>query len=73
MDNILSMPAVVNSLIFSGIGIVMLIVAFGVIDIITAKYHLWREIVEKQNIALAILVGSFLIGVAMVIAAAVKG
>jgi len=73
MDTLLSMPSVINALVFSGIGIVMLIVAFVVIDLMTAKYHLWREIVEKQNIALAILLGSFLIGVAMVIAASVKG
>ena len=73
MEVTINMSAVMNSLVFSGIGIVMLIVAFAVIDLITAKYHLWREIVEKQNIALAILIGSFLIGVAMVISAAVKG
>lgn len=73
MQSIINMPGVINSLVFSIIGIIMLIVAFIVIDVITAKYHLWREIVEKQNVALAILIGSFLIGVALVIAAAVHG
>jgi uncharacterized membrane protein YjfL (UPF0719 family) len=67
------MPGVVNSLVFSVIGIVVLILAFAIVDILTKQYHLWREIIEKQNIALAILLGSFLIGVALVIAAAVHG
>ena len=69
----INMPSVVNALVFSGLGIVVLILAFAVIDIITAKYHLWREIVEKQNIALSILIGSFLIGVALIISSAVRG
>ncbi len=73
MQSIISMPGVVNSLVFSVIGIVVLILAFAIVDILTKQYHLWREIIEKQNIALAILLGSFLIGVALVIAAAVHG
>jgi putative membrane protein len=64
---------VVNSLVFSVIGIVMLIAAFVVVDIITPRYHLWREIVEKQNIAMAVLLAGFLLGVAVIIAAAVHG
>ena len=66
-------PAVTNSLIFSAVGIVMLIVAFFVADILTLRYALLKEIVEKQNLALAILMAGFLIGVAMIIAAAVHG
>jgi uncharacterized membrane protein YjfL (UPF0719 family) len=36
-------------------------------------YHLWREINEKQNTALAILVGAMAIGIAIIVAAAIHG
>ncbi len=40
------------------------------IDWIT-PYHLWKEIVEEKNIALAILVGAMSLGICVIIAAAV--
>lgn len=68
-----NMSGIANSLVFSGVGIFMLIAAFVIADILTPRYSLWKEIVEKQNVALSILLGCFLIGVALVIAAAVHG
>jgi uncharacterized membrane protein YjfL (UPF0719 family) len=62
-----------SALEFSVIGIVMLIIAFVIIDVFTPHYHLWKEVVEKQNLALAILLGSFTIGLALIISAAVHG
>ncbi len=73
MDHVINVGAIFNSLIFSGIGIVMLILAFAVVDIITPRYNVWKEIVEKQNQSLAILLSGFLIGVAIIIGAAVHG
>ena len=73
MDSYINMQSVVNSLVFSGIGIVAMVVAFAVVDLITVRYNLWLEIVEKQNLALAVLLGAFLIGTALIIAAAVHG
>lgn len=73
MEVTINLQYVYNSLIFSGIGIIMLIIAFVVADLITPRCSIWKEIVEKQNIAVAILLGSFLVGVAMIIAAAVHG
>ena len=64
---------IVNSLIFSVIGIVVLVLAFVFVDMVTPRYKVWVEIVEKQNLALAILLGAYLIGVAIIIAAAVHG
>ena len=65
--------AIINSLMFSGIGIVVLVVTFVAIDMTNKTYNLWNQIVEKQNVALAILMGSFAIAIAMIIAAAVHG
>lgn len=64
---------IVNSLVFSVIGIVVLMLAFVFVDMLTPRYKVWVEIVEKQNMALAILLGAYLIGVAIIIASAVHG
>jgi len=63
---------VANSVLFSVIGIVIYTIGFIVLDRVT-PYHLWREINEKQNTALAILVGSMAIGLALIISAAIHG
>ena len=63
---------IVNSVIFSLIGVLIYVIGFIVLDKVT-PYHLWREINEKQNVALAILVGSIAIGLALIVAAAIHG
>lgn len=60
----------VNALVFALLGIVIFVVAFMVIDKMT-PYALWKEIVEEQNVALAVLVGAMSIGMCIIIAAAV--
>jgi putative membrane protein len=61
---------VINALAFAGLGILIFIVAFILLDKLT-PYHLWKEIVHEHNIALAILVGSLSMGICLIIAAAV--
>ena len=58
------------ALTFAFIGIVVFVMAFAVIDRLT-PYHLWKEIVEEKNVALAVLVGAMSIGICIIIAAAV--
>jgi putative membrane protein len=62
--------AVANALIYSVLGILIFVIAFLMIDKLT-PYHLWKEIVEDKNIALAILIGALSIGMCIIIAAAV--
>ena len=61
---------VAAALVFAFVGIVIFIVAFLMIDKLT-PYHLWKEIVQEHNTALAILVGAMSIGICIIIAAAV--
>jgi uncharacterized membrane protein YjfL (UPF0719 family) len=61
-----------GSMLYAFIGVVVLLLSFVVIDKIT-PYNLWEEIVEKQNVALSIVVGAMAIGVSVTIAAAVHG
>jgi putative membrane protein len=65
-------PHLVNALVFSFMGLVIFFLGFVTMDWYT-PYNLWKEIVEEQNSALAILVGSISLGICIIIAAAVHG
>ena len=62
--------ALLNAVTYAILGIVIFAVAFVAIDKLT-PYHLWKEIVDDKNVALAILVGALSIGMCIIIAAAV--
>lgn len=59
-----------NALIYAALGILIFVTAFALIDKLT-PYHLWKEIVEDHNTALAILIGAMSIGMCVIIAAAI--
>ena len=61
-----------GSILYALVGVVVFWVSFIVIDRIT-PYKLWEELVEKQNVALAIVVGAMALGVSIIVAAAVHG
>ena len=60
----------VAAIVFAALGIVTFIVAFIVVDRLT-QYDLWKEIIEDQNSALAILIGFVALGLALIIASAI--
>ncbi|MGD0307301.1 MAG: DUF350 domain-containing protein [Candidatus Acidiferrales bacterium] len=60
----------VSAVVFAALGIFVFAAAFFVIDKVT-PYHLWKEIVQEHNIALAILIGTMSIGICIIIASAV--
>ena len=61
-----------GSILYALIGVGMFWLSFVIIDKIT-PYDLWAELVEKQNVALAIVVGSMSLGISIIVAAAVVG
>jgi len=65
-----NMSSLLNALVYSVLGILIFVLAFLIIDKMT-PYHLWKEIVEDKNVALAILIGALSIGMCIIIAAAV--
>ena len=69
MDNLVH--SLVNAVVFSLVGILVFVISFVVMDKLT-PYHLWKEIVQEHNMALAILVGALSIGISLIIAAAVR-
>nr|WP_295778186.1 DUF350 domain-containing protein [Rhodoferax sp.] len=61
---------VLSSLVFALMGVIIFWLCFIIIDKIT-PYDLWGEIVEKQNVALALVVASMSLGICVIIAAAI--
>ena len=66
----MNLSALANALLYSVLGILIFVAAFVLIDKMT-PYHLWKEIVEDKNVALAVLIGALSIGMCIIIAAAV--
>lgn len=64
-------PNVINAVVFAFIGVAVFTICFIVLDKLT-PYHLWKEIVQEHNQALAILVGALSIGICIIIASAVR-
>ena len=63
---------IVGSVMFALICVAIFWLCFVLVDKLT-PYKLWDEIIEKKNIALAIVVGSMCIAIGMIVAAAVHG
>ena len=58
------------SLVYALMGIVIFAVSFIVVDKLT-PYDLWKELVEKQNTAVAFVVGMVALGICIIVAAAI--
>ncbi|MDH3493946.1 MAG: DUF350 domain-containing protein [Acidobacteriota bacterium] len=63
---------VVTTLIFVVIGLIFFGIAFALLNLIT-PFSIRKEIEEDQNTALGIVIGSMLISIAIIIAAATIG
>jgi len=64
------LEVLVTTLIFVFIGLVIFSIAYGVLGFM---YPIKKEIEEDQNTALGIVIGSIMIGLAMIISAAIQG
>ena len=61
-----------GSILFALVGVLVFWISFVLIDKIT-PYDLWREIVEKQNKALAMVVAAMSLGISIIVAADIHG
>lgn len=67
-----TLPALLSTLLYSVIGIIVFVIGFVVLDVLTPG-KLWEEIHQKQNTAVAIFAGAIAIGLAIIVAAAIHG
>ena len=61
-----------SSILFALIGVVIFWLGFVLIDKLT-PYNLWQELVEKQNMALGLVVAAMSLGISIIVAAAIHG
>jgi putative membrane protein len=66
------LPVLVTTLLFVLLGLVIFALAFLVIAKV-APFSVRKELEEDQNIALAIVIASIILGSALIIAAAING
>lgn len=61
-----------STVIFVALGLIVFALAF-LIVVLVAPFSVKKEIEEDQNISLSIIIGAIIIGIAMIISAAIQG
>ena len=61
-----------STVIFVALGLIVFSLAF-LIVVLVAPFSVKKEIEEDQNISLAVIIGAVIIGIAMIISAAIQG
>ncbi|MBI5955667.1 MAG: DUF350 domain-containing protein [Chloroflexi bacterium] len=60
------------SMFYAIVGIILLFAAYKIFDFLTPT-NMNKAIFEDKNVAVAVSVGAFLLGIALIIAGAIKG
>ena len=72
MESPLQLKFILAALVYSAAGLAVFLLGFYLFDRLT-PYPLWKELVEKQNTALAIVVGAVALGISLIVASAIHG
>ena len=72
MEQLINLKYVISSVLYSFIGIAILALSFWIIEMVTPE-NLWKEIIVKDNKSLSIILASFIIAIAIIIASAIHG
>lgn len=62
----------INSIIFGLVGIAMTVLGFKVFEWATPKLDVERELSEHKNVAVAIVAGAMILGIAWIVSAAIS-
>lgn len=69
---VVTLQGVLASVIYSAIGLAVFVAGWYVIRLIM-PFDVHKEIEVDQNVALGIVIGSFILGLAIIVAAAITG
>lgn len=72
MESLIVLKYVVNAVVFSALGIAIMIIAMIIFDKLTPG-QLWKEIVEEKNMPLALTCSAAIIALGTIIASAIHG
>lgn len=71
MSDFLQLKYIVSALVYSAIGVAVFFGSFLLLDILTPKVSVWKELVEKQNLAFGVFLAGSALGIAIIIASAI--
>jgi uncharacterized membrane protein YjfL (UPF0719 family) len=66
-----SLSAILSTVIYSLIGLTLMLVAYGAIEKAT-PFSVRKEIEEDQNVSLGIIIGCMMLGISIIIAATIS-
>jgi putative membrane protein len=69
MGDYLDLKELLAAILFSAAGMVIFFVVSWIYDRLT-PFDVWKEIAEKQNVAVAIVIAAMMIGISIIIASA---
>ena len=72
MADVLQLKYIVASIVYSLIGIIILVVSFYIIEKITPE-NTWKELVQNKNVAIAIVAAAYILAIAIIISSAIHG
>lgn len=70
--DMINMKYVVASLVYSFLGVAILLVCFIIVEKVTPE-NLRKELFEKQNKAIALVAAAFILAIAIIISSAIHG
>jgi putative membrane protein len=72
MAEVLNLKYVYASVIYSFVGILILVISFVILEKVTPE-NIYKEIVQKNNTALSIIASAFILAIAIIISSAIHG
>ncbi|MCA9806040.1 MAG: DUF350 domain-containing protein [Cyanobacteria bacterium HKST-UBA02] len=72
MEQVFALKTIVAAIVYSLLGIVILIGSVSLFDALTPG-PLWKDIVEEKNLPLAITLSATILAIGMIIASAIHG
>jgi putative membrane protein len=70
MNDLINLKAILASVIYSVLGIVILVISYYIIEKLTPE-NTWKEIIQNKNTAVGIIAGAYILAIAIIIASAI--
>lgn len=70
--DILTLKPLIGSIIYAILGIIILLITYVLVEKITPE-NTWKEISQNNNVAIAVVFAALIIGISMIISAAIHG
>jgi putative membrane protein len=72
MNDMININYIAGAIVYSLIGILILVITFWIIEKLTPQ-NLVLEVIDKKNMAVAVIAGSGIIAIAIIISSAIHG